>query len=202
MRNIRMNAFMVLVLILLIGTTTTSAADPSQLIGTIVHYVEQIQDYPNSINTALCENNKEEYSMKMGELANLIIAANDAIADSGLPNTLNLWAVYSAITTNPNCGVHDSSLARADWSREELDRIGYKYGLFDTPVTEMCGIVPMGISLSDAMKLTGEAGGVCESQYHPDWCKLNVDVCFVFENWGYNNDYFYDSSTRSSLIGF
>lgn len=138
----------VVVLLLSVITTNAIASEASNLIGTIVSYVEQIQEYPAAINDALCEKNREAYQIKMSELANLILAANDAMRDAGLPNTLNLWAVYSAVTANPDCGVHDAALSRADWSREELDRIGYKYGLFDTGI-QMCGAYPFGMLLRD-----------------------------------------------------
>jgi hypothetical protein len=70
---------------------------------------------------------------KLTELANLITGANDAMMEAGLPNTLNLWAVYSAVTSHiSDCSFFESALSKADWSREELNRIGYKYGLFDT----------------------------------------------------------------------
>jgi hypothetical protein len=134
--------------LLLSITTSAMAFDASSLIGTVVSYVEQIQEYPEAINDALCKNDREEYQLKMQELANLIVAANDAMRGAGLPNTLNLWAVYSAITANPHCGVHDAALSKADWSREELDRIGYKHGLFDTGV-RMCGAFRIGMLLND-----------------------------------------------------
>ena len=116
--------FILVLCLLLLSTVAVSAKSASELIGSITGYVEEIQSYPAVINDALCNGNKDEYSLKMGELADLIQAANDAMAEAGLPNTLNLWAVYGAITANPHCGVHDAALSRADWSREELDRIG------------------------------------------------------------------------------
>lgn len=131
---------------LLIIVATVMALDASALIGTIVSYVEQIQEYPAAINDALCAGDRETYQVKMSELATLIMAANGAMKDAKLPNTLNLWAVYNAITANPECGVHDAALSRADWSREELDRIGYRFGLFgdrpSNPYSDSPTVVP------------------------------------------------------------
>ncbi|NMA12184.1 MAG: hypothetical protein GX933_03225, partial [Chloroflexi bacterium] len=65
---------LILVVALLLSITATAMAfDASSLIGTVVSYVEQIQEYPAAINDALCENDREEYQLKMQELANLIV---------------------------------------------------------------------------------------------------------------------------------
>ena len=129
----KIKAMIILVVVLLSFITTNAiASEASELIGTIVCYVERIQSYPGLINDALCDNDMEEYRTRMSELALWIISASDAMKDAKLPNTLNLWAVYSAVTANPHCGVHDAALSRADWSREELDRIGYRFGLFES----------------------------------------------------------------------
>ena len=139
----RKKLIVVLVLVcLLSGTVAVMAEDASELIGSITGYVEEIQNYPAVIDEALCNGDREEYQLKMGELANLIQAANDAMAGAGLPNTLNLWTVYGAITANPSCGVAAAALSKADWSREELDRIGYKYGLYDTRLFYKTGKSP------------------------------------------------------------
>lgn len=120
------------VAMLFVITTTAMASEASELIGTITCHVERIQSYPGLINDALCNGNSEQYRTRMSELATWIMGANNAMNDARLPNTLNLWAVYGAIAANPNCGVHDAALSRADWSREELDRIGYRFGLFES----------------------------------------------------------------------
>jgi hypothetical protein len=149
-------AMIIFVVALLFAITTTAiASNASELFGTIVSYVEQIQEYPAAINDALCEGDREAYQSKMAELADLILAANDAMRDAGLPNTLNLWAVYNAIAANPHCGVHDAALSKADWSREELDRIGYKHGLFDTQ-SPMCGMFHIGMLLRDVFALRND----------------------------------------------
>lgn len=107
--------------------STVFAEDASQLIGTITCYVEAIQQYPEAIRDAC---GSDMYQQKLSELANLITAANDAMTDAKLPNTLNLWAIYGAITSHKSdCSFFDSALSKANWSREELDRIGYRFGL-------------------------------------------------------------------------
>ena len=199
----RKKLIVVLVLVcLLSGTVAVKAEDASELIGSITGYVEEIQNYPAVIDEALCNGDREEYQLKMGELADLIQAANDAMAGAGLPNTLNLWAVYSAITANPSCGVATAALSKADWSREELDRIGYKYGLFDTwrqsiqgkQLPQMCGNVSMGITMGEAMTITGEADGDCVNKHGELRCSLIVDTCIYGDYWPYNNHYFYNST--------
>ena len=107
--------------------STVFAEDASELIGTITCYVEAIQQYPEAIRDAC---GTDMYQQKLSEMANLITAANDAMADAKLPNTLNLWAVYGAVTSHSSdCSFFDSALSKANWSREELDRIGYRSGL-------------------------------------------------------------------------
>lgn len=118
--------------LLFISATSVMAEDASELIGTITCYVERVLSYPDLINNALCDQDRTEYQLRMSELATWIQSANDAMSDANLPNTLNLWAVYGAVTANPHCGVHDAALSKADWSREELDRIGYRFGLYET----------------------------------------------------------------------
>jgi len=107
--------------------STVFAEDASELIGTITCYVEAIQQYPEAIRDAC---GTDMYQQKLSEMANLITAANDAMADAKLPNTLNLWTVYGAVTSHSSdCSFFDSALSKANWSREELDRIGYRSGL-------------------------------------------------------------------------
>ena len=206
----RKKLIVVLVLVyLLSGTVAVKAEDASELIGSITGYVEEIQNYPAVIDEALCNGDREEYQLKMGELADLIQAANDAMAGAGLPNTLNLWAVYGAITANPSCGVATAALSKADWSREELDRIGYKYGLFDTwrqsiqgkQLPQICGLFTLGITMGEAVTITGEVGGDCVKAYGEDRCSLIVDTCTYSEGWPTNDHYFYSSSKWYLLPG-
>ena len=200
--DLRKKLIVVLVLVcLLSGTVAVKAEDASELIGSITGYVEEIQNYPAVIDEALCNGDREEYQLKMGELANLIQAANDAMAGAGLPNTLNLWAVYSAITANPSCGVATAALSKADWSREELDRIGYKYGLYDSrkQSIQMCGNVPMGITMGEAMTITGEEGGDCVNKHGELRCSLIVDTCTYKGDWPFNNHYFYNSTKWTAV---
>ena len=196
----RKKLIVVLVLVyLLSGTVAVKAEDASELIGSITGYVEEIRNYPAVIDEALCNGDREEYQLKMGELADLIQAANDAMAGAGLPNTLNLWAVYGAITANPSCGVAAAALSKADWSREELDRIGYKYGLFDTwrqsiqgkQLPQICGLFTLGITMGEAMTITGEMGGNCVGFYGESVCSMIVDRCIYSESWPFNNQYYY-----------
>ena len=129
----------------------------AKLIATVVDYVEQIQRLPNDINDALCGGNQEEYNRKIGELGGLIIAANSAMDELGVVNTMNLWAVYNTITRNPVCGVHDAALTRADWSREELQRIGERANLFEPRVPKMCGRIPFGTNLQNTYMILWNA---------------------------------------------
>jgi len=122
--------FLLVVISLFACVSTVFAKDASELIGTITSYVEEIQKYPEELRDAC---GTDMFNQKLFELANLITMANDAMMEAGLPNTLNLWAVYSAVTSHSSdCSFFESALSKADWSREELDRIGYKYGLFNT----------------------------------------------------------------------
>ncbi len=126
--------FLLVVISLFACVSAVFAKDASELIGTITSYVEEIQGYPEALRDAC---GTDMFNQKLGELANLITSANDAMAEAGLPNSLNLWAVYSAVTSNiSDCSFFTSALSKADWSREELDRIGYKFGLYDS--REMC----------------------------------------------------------------
>ena len=192
---------LILSIALLISVVSAASADnASKLIGTIVYYVEEIQKYPNWIDNALCDGDRIEYREKLGDMVNLIISANDAMSDAGLPNTLNLWQVYNAVIANPHCGVHDAALSRADWSREELNRIGERFGLFyeQQNVIQMCGSVQMGITLAAAMNITGETGGAtCESYlasvgFNPADCIRPVVSCTFNPGFGYNGNYYYD----------
>ena len=113
----------------------------SQLIGTITSLVETIQEYPAAINDAYCAGDMVAYRQKLSELASLIVSANHAMEDAKLPNTLNLWAVYNGVIRNLSCGGILTATGYADWSREELDRIGYEYGLFDTVIVPLTLVV-------------------------------------------------------------
>ena len=174
--------FILVLCLLLLSTVAVSAKSASELIGSITGYVEEIQSYPAVINEALCNGDKDEYSLKMGELSDLIQAANDAMAEAGLPNTLNLWAVYGAITANPHCGVHDAALSRADWSREELDRIGYAAGLYDTDET--------GVRI---YCLYGTHIGMTKGQLYDalKWNKCTAKCDAIIYRCGYNEKGFY-----------
>jgi|GEM_PF-2512108 len=122
--------FLLVVISLFACVSTVFAKDASEMIGTITSYVEEIQSYPEALRDAC---GTDMFKQKLSELANLITSANDAMAEAGLPNSLNLWAVYSAVTSNiSDCSFFTSALSKADWSREELDRIGYQFGLYDS----------------------------------------------------------------------
>ena len=126
--------FLLVVISLFACVSTVFAKDASEMIGTITSYVEEIQKYPEALRDAC---GTDMFKQKLSELANLITGANDAMMEAGLPNTLNLWAVYSAVTSHSSdCSFFTSALSKADWSREELDRIGYKFGLYDS--RQMC----------------------------------------------------------------
>lgn len=170
----------VILALLFVITSSATASDASRYIGTIVSYVERIQAYPAVINDALCEKDRESYLVKMQELANLIMAANDAIKDAGLPNTLNLWAVYNAVTVNPVCGVHDVALSRADWSREELDRIvNHNEQVGAVSGVRMCGKYPYGMTFKDFLENFTD-GRPCETvmAFEPERCSWILDSCF------------------------
>ena len=122
--------FLLITISLLTCFSTVLAENASDLIGSITCYVEAIQQYPEAIRDAC---GTDMYRQKLSELANVITAANDAMSDAGLPNTLNLWAIYGTITAHSSdCSFFDSALSKANWSREELDRIGYHFGLMTT----------------------------------------------------------------------
>ena len=73
----RKKLIVVLVLVcLLSGTVAVKAEDASELIGSITGYVEEIQNYPAVIDEALCNGDKEEYQLKMGELAQPVSKLN------------------------------------------------------------------------------------------------------------------------------
>ena len=56
--------------------------------------------------------------------------ANSAMSDSGIPNRLNLWNVYSQLRQRKGsgCNFGEDPLSHADWAREELDRVGQQLG--------------------------------------------------------------------------
>ncbi len=101
--------------------------DQSHVIGTIRFCVEEAQRLPAEIDGAICDGDDDAYNSKMAELASYIAQANSAMADTKMPNTLNLWRVYS-ILKEKNCGVGAAATSHADWAREELDRVGQKIG--------------------------------------------------------------------------
>ena len=124
---------------------------PSQLIGTIRFCVEEAQRLPSEIDGAICNGDDDAYDSKMAELAANIAQANSAMADAGIPNTLNLWNIYALLKTK-NCGVGAAATSQTDRSREELDRVGFKIGAIDpdyNPV-RMCGNIPMGVPMNIA----------------------------------------------------
>ncbi|AOH43480.1 hypothetical protein BEQ56_08315 [Anaerolineaceae bacterium oral taxon 439] len=117
--------------------------DQSHVIGTIRFCVEEAQRLPAEIDGAICDGDDDAYNSKMAELASCIAQANSAMADTKMPNTLNLWRVYS-ILKEKNCGVGAAATSHADWAREELDRVSFRIGAIDPgydPI-RMCGTVP------------------------------------------------------------
>lgn len=125
---------------------------PSQLIGTIRFCVEEAQRLPSEIDGAICNGDDDAYDSKMAELAANIAQANSAMADAGIPNTLNLWNIYALLKTK-NCGVGAAATSQADRSREELDRVGFKIGAIDPDynpkgTVRMCRNIPFGTPMS------------------------------------------------------
>lgn len=112
------------------GGGMTTYMHPTQMIGTVRYCVEEIQRLTGLINEAICLNDDISYDAKMAEMASLIMQANSAMADSGIPNKLNLWAVYSQLRQRKGdgCNAGTDPLAHADWAREELDRVGQQIG--------------------------------------------------------------------------
>jgi len=104
--------------------------DQSHVIGTIRFCVEEAQRLPAEIDGAICDGDDDAYNSKMAELASYIAQANSAMADTKMPNTLNLWRVYS-ILKEKNCGVGAAATSHADWAREELDRVGQRIGAIE-----------------------------------------------------------------------
>ena len=70
---------------------------PTQMIGTVRYCVEEIQNLTGLVKEAICLNDEVSYNAKMADMAALIMQANSAMADSGIPNRLNLWNVYSQL---------------------------------------------------------------------------------------------------------
>lgn len=104
--------------------------DPAHFIGTVRFCVEETQRLPDEINSAICDGDDEAYNAKMAELASNIAQATSAMADAGIPNTLNLWKVYSILKTK-ECGSGAAATSHADWAREELDRVGQRIGAIE-----------------------------------------------------------------------
>lgn len=106
---------------------------PTQLIGTIRFCVEEVQKLAGLLNEAICDGDDVSYNAKLADMANMITRANSAMADSAMPNTLNLWAVYAAARQRKanGCGAGTDPVSLADWSREELDRVGQKIGTIE-----------------------------------------------------------------------
>ena len=103
---------------------------PAHYIGTVRFCVEETQRLPDEINSAICDGDDEAYNAKMAELASNIAQATSAMADAGIPNTLNLWNVYSILKTK-ECGSGAAATSHADWTREELDRVGQRIGAIE-----------------------------------------------------------------------
>ena len=117
--------------------------DQAHVIGTIRFCVEEAQRLPAEIDGAICDGDDDAYNSKMAELASYIAQANSAMADTKMPNTLNLWRIYS-ILKEKNCGVGAAATSHADWAREELDRISFRIGAIDPGYdsVRMCGAFP------------------------------------------------------------
>lgn len=103
---------------------------PTQMIGTVRYCVEEIQHLTGLINEAICLGDNVSYDAKMAEMASLIMQANSAMSDSGIPNRLNLWNVYNQLRQRKGDGCNSGTdpLSHADWAREELDRVGQQIG--------------------------------------------------------------------------
>ena len=181
--------FLLVVISLFACVSTVFAKDASEMIGTITSYVEEIQKYPEALRDAC---GTDMFKQKLSELANLITGANDAMMEAGLPNTLNLWAVYSAVTSHSSdCSFFESALSKADWSREELDRIGYKFGLYDS--RQMCEPgVWIGMTVVEANKALGGRWDLWLS-YYPDRAYNVITHCETDgKNWEYWANYWDD----------
>lgn len=111
--------------------------DPAHVIGTVRFCVGETQRLPDEINSAICDGDDEAYNAKMAELASNIAQATSAMADAGIPNTLNLWNVYSILKTK-ECGSGAAATSHADWAREELDRVSFRIGAIDPAITISC----------------------------------------------------------------
>jgi len=178
--------FLLVVISLFACVSTVFAKDPSEMIGTITSYVEEIQGYPEALRDAC---GTDMFKQKLTELANLITGANDAMAEAGLPNTLNLWAVYSAVTSHSSdCSFFTSALSKADWSREELDRIGYKFGLYDS--REMCAPGTwVGMTLGEVNQALGYPwDDLTPADYYSPVVRCETDG----HRWVYYYDYSYN----------
>ncbi len=185
--------FLLVVISLFACVSAVFAKDASEMIGTITSYVEEIQGYPEALRDAC---GTDMFNQKLGELANLITSANDAMAEAGLPNSLNLWAVYSAVTSNiSDCSFFTSALSKADWSREELDRIGYKFGLYDSRKIGMSGITwlemcPEGINVGMTWEEVVKTSGWSTERYTAKQLAKTLVKCLTdgHGHWNYYID--------------
>lgn len=84
--------FALVIVTLLFSFGSVFASTESELIGTIRSAINEIQRLPSEIYDAICDDNVDLYNSKMQELGAAITQANNAMAEAGLPNTLNLWA--------------------------------------------------------------------------------------------------------------
>lgn len=127
----KITLILLLVAVSLTGAANVFAEEPSQMIGTVRYCVEEIQKLPMHIYSAICDKDTASYDLRMAELVDLIQQANDAMQDGKIPNTLRLWNVYTAVAANKYCGGETEAQSRADWAREELDRVGQRIGAIE-----------------------------------------------------------------------
>ena len=106
------------------GVSQVSAADkiwpPSHYLGTLRSYMDDIQKLPDVLNTAICDNNDEEYKENYQLLVKRISDVEWLMEEMELKNTMSLQRVLTAFINNKECGVGKIATSYADTAREKL----------------------------------------------------------------------------------
>ena len=106
------------------GVSQVSAAEkiwpPSHYLGTLRSYMDDIQKLPDVLNTAICDNNDEEYKENYQLLVKRISDVEWLMEEMELKNTMSLQRVLTAFINNKECGVGKIATSYADTAREKL----------------------------------------------------------------------------------
>jgi len=104
---------------------------PSQLIGSVTYYLNQVREYPALIDEALCRGDLEAYKLRIQDLATALANAAATIQLMGMDIPDGLWSVYSTIAKNPTCGIGAEATGIADLAREKWEKQARDAGLYD-----------------------------------------------------------------------